>query len=325
MRRFFGRPSFRTALRYAGTALALGLFVYLLSQQGWQEIVDSVRQIPTGRFVLVAALAFLSRLAVAGRWTSLLWLSGVDLPLGQILRITYAGLFASNFLPTSVGGDIVRLAGAVQLDSQRGRYATSIAVDRLIGLAGMAMLLPIGVAQVLAGPGVSIFGGSFVMGLSTPALAMAGQAAAPIRLLDRAKDGIQRTLDVIRLWLSSPRALLAALGWTWVNMILKFSSMWLLFDALGEPLGFWQIAGLWSFVYFISLFPVSINSWGLQEISAGLVFSTIGGAATASALTVALLIRTVEALASVPGVFALPGMLALRATQAAVGVDDTDE
>ena len=315
MRRLFGKPATQTALRYVGTALSLGLLFYLISQQGWQEIGESVRQVSIGRLALVAALAFLSRLAIAGRWTCLLLLSGVDVPLGRIMRITFAGLFASNFLPTSIGGDIVRLAGAVQLESQRGKYVSSIAVDRLVGLFANAMLLPVGVAQVLAGPGLAAIGGLKSWGMALPVLALAAGNPSLEGGSNRIRDGLRRALEIGRLWISSPRALLASFGFAWVNVMLRFSSMWLLFNALGAELGYWQIAGLWSFVYIISLFPVSINSWGLQEVSAGLVFSTVGGVATTTALTVALLMRTVETLASLPGVIALPGLMALRSAQ----------
>lgn len=301
-------------VRVFGTFVAVGLLVYLLSRQGWDQILASIRQISIGRFLLVLLMASVSRLAIAGRWTSLLLLSGVRLPLGKILRINYAGLFASNFLPTSIGGDIVRLAGAVQLDSDRARYVSSIAVDRLVGLAGMAVLLPVGASMALGGQGP---GSLQAIPALLPAVGMAIEPSWLSRLWGRAVRTLRESIKVLVAWLSSPKALLAALGFTWLHMLIKFSAMRLLFSALHEELSFWQIAGLWSFVYFISLFPVSINSLGLMEVSTGLVFSTVGGAAVSSALTVALLIRTVEALASLPGVISLPGMLTLRRVQRA--------
>ena len=93
--------------RTLGTLLAIALLGYLLHQQGLDEIWESVQLISIGRFLLVLGLTSVSRLAVTSRWTSLLLLSGIRIPLRRILGINYAGLFASNFLPTSVGGDVV--------------------------------------------------------------------------------------------------------------------------------------------------------------------------------------------------------------------------
>ncbi|HEX9676052.1 MAG TPA: hypothetical protein VGA07_08735, partial [Anaerolineales bacterium] len=57
-------------LRVLGTLLAVGLLVYLLSSQGWDQILASIRQISLGRFALVVGMACVSRLAIGGRWSS---------------------------------------------------------------------------------------------------------------------------------------------------------------------------------------------------------------------------------------------------------------
>lgn len=311
MRAFFSKRRNRQLLRYAGTALAIGLLVFLLSQQGWDEILSSIRQVSLKTFLLVATLAFVSRVAVAARWAALVRLSGIPLELGQILRITYAGLFASNFLPTSVGGDIVRLAGVAYIDQEKGRYASSIAVDRLVGLTGMAFLLPLGTYYLVTGPGPELLEGG-LDSLSLVPIALSAVAVSwPRRVWEWAFRGLRRTVQLIVQWFSRPGALAAAMMFTFIHMVLKFTAMGVLFSTLGEGLNFWVIAGLWSFVYFVSLFPISINSLGLLEVSAGVVYSSVGGVTVATALTVALLMRTVEAMASLPGVIALPGMLAL--------------
>ena len=69
---------------------------------------------------------------------------GVKARWGQSLRITFAGLFATNFLPTTIGGDLARLAGAIQYGFDATVSAASLVADRLIGLAGMVFVLPLG-------------------------------------------------------------------------------------------------------------------------------------------------------------------------------------
>jgi len=89
-------------LRVLGTLIALALVVYLVAQQGWQEIADAVARIELWRFVVAILLTFVSRVAVARRWHVLLRSGGVDASWSQSLRITFAGLFANNFLPTQL-------------------------------------------------------------------------------------------------------------------------------------------------------------------------------------------------------------------------------
>jgi hypothetical protein len=99
-----------SVLRTVGTLISLVLLIDLLYQQGWEQIMVVIRQIPPWRLILALGLMIISRFAVAARWHTLL--RSADAPgndpisFRQTLRITFAGLFASNFLPTTVGGDL---------------------------------------------------------------------------------------------------------------------------------------------------------------------------------------------------------------------------
>ncbi len=83
------------------------------------------------------------------RWYFLLRGSGVNLPFRQSLEITFVGLFTSNFLPTTVGGDIIRLAAASKLTNQPVQIAGSLVMDRLMGILGMVLVSPLGAYQVI--------------------------------------------------------------------------------------------------------------------------------------------------------------------------------
>jgi uncharacterized membrane protein YbhN (UPF0104 family) len=77
-----------------------------------------------------------------------------------------------------------------------------------------------------------------------------------------------------------------------------------------DPLQWWLIAGLWSMSYFITLMPFSIGGLGIREISITYIFQEIGGISVESALTLAVLLRAVDILASIPGAIFLPTILA---------------
>jgi hypothetical protein len=73
---------------------------------------------------------------------------------------------------------------------------------------------------------------------------------------------------------------------------------------------FLLVAGLWSLAYFITLVPVSINGYGIQELSLTFLFSHVAGLSTAVSLTIALLFRALYAGVSLIGAFYLPSILA---------------
>ncbi|MFN2152818.1 MAG: lysylphosphatidylglycerol synthase transmembrane domain-containing protein, partial [Anaerolineales bacterium] len=98
-----------TILKWFGSLLSVGLIIYLLVQQGWQEIGQALAQIPLWGFAVSVLLMIVSRFAVSNRWYALLRATDEDVNWAQSVRLTFAGLFATNFLPTTIGGDIVRL------------------------------------------------------------------------------------------------------------------------------------------------------------------------------------------------------------------------
>lgn len=302
------RPEAKTSrkallLRTAGTLLALALLIYLLSQQGWDEILAALRQIPVSQLLLAFGLMFVSRLAVVGRWHILLISSRLHISYWQSLRITFAGLFASNFLPTTIGGDVVRLAGIVQQQQDAAIAAASLIVDRLVGLAGMLLAVPFSL------PGV--INADLFHNLPTPGGSGMGIVLwAPIRkLYQKAMEIIQRLFAATGIWLHQPRSLLISLIYTWINMLCLFGVLVLLLTDLQKPVSFWLIGGLYALVYLFTLIPISINGYGLQEVSMTFLFNQVAGVSLPNALTAALLFRTLMIVASLPGALFIPGML----------------
>lgn len=291
-------------LRTAGTLLALVLLVYLLSQQGWDEILAALRQISASHLLLALGLMILSRLAVVGRWHILLVSSGLEISFWQTLRITFAGLFASNFLPTTIGGDVVRLAGAVQQRLDAAIAAASLIVDRLVGLAGMLLAVPFSIPGVIQ---TDLFHN---LPTGNQPIFMGLMAWGPVQ---KAVNLVKRLLNATGIWLRQPRSLLISLAYTWINMLCLFGILDLLLADLEKPVSYWLIGGLYALVYLFTLIPISINGYGLQEVSMTFLFNQVAGIPLPSALTTALLFRTLMIATSLPGALFIPGMLTSKA------------
>lgn len=296
-------------LRLFGTLLAAVLLIYLLSQQGWREIIAAIQRIPPWLLLLAMGLMIISRFAVAGRWHVLLRSAGVWITAGETLRVTFAGLFSTNFLPTTIGGDVVRLAGAMQLKYDAAICAASLIVDRLLGMAGMAMVVPLGLPSFIESrsPSNALSHGQFHL--------LASFFTAPLNkwgkpLWERGVQLLRRIIAALAIWRNHPRSLLISFGFSWINMLCLFGVVSLLLKGLGEDVPFWLIGGLFSIVYFVTLLPFSINGYGIQEVSMTFIFSSVGGVSLQSGLTMALLFRTLMMVASLPGVIFVPELLA---------------
>jgi uncharacterized membrane protein YbhN (UPF0104 family) len=279
-------------IQLVGTLLAIVLLVVLVSEEGWGEVAAAVGKIQFVNLLWVAILFLISRIAVVARWHVLLKSGGVDIRFRDSALMTFTGLFASNFLPTTIGGDVLRLAAAMQMGFDRAVCLASIAADRLIGMLGMFMVAPLGLVYAWTVLPARPFDASFLVFLRKP-LAF-----------------LKRTFLTFSIWLKKPGSLLLSLLFTWIHMLCWFASIYLFLNDLGNHVSFGMIAGLWSLTYFITQIPISISGYGVQELSFTFLFSHVAGVTPAASLTVSVLIRAYQVFTSLPGAFFLPSALA---------------
>jgi uncharacterized membrane protein YbhN (UPF0104 family) len=270
--------------------LAIVLLVSLLYQNGWDEIAAALKRISLLSLALALGCILLSRLFITARWYVLLRSGGINIPFRQAASLVFTGLFANNFLPTTIGGDVVRLAGAMQLGYDRAICLASIAADRVINMLGMSLASPLGFWQLTQAGAVQ-------------SLALAG-------LWQKGWDFARRTLASFAIWLKKPSALAAALGFALLHMLFTSTANYILIQALGGSLELWKVIGLYSLAYFVSLVPISINGYGVQELTVTFLLSQFGGVSVPISATVAVLHRLLMILVSLPGALTLPGVLA---------------
>jgi uncharacterized membrane protein YbhN (UPF0104 family) len=139
--------------------------------------------------------------------------------------------------------------------------------------------------------------------------AIASHSFALMVSLQRPFRFVRRTLQTFSLWWHQPRALFVSLLCTWGNMLFIFLAIYLLVEGLGNHVSFWLIAGLYSLAYMVTLIPISINGYGVQELSLTFLFLHVGGLSAAASLSLAVLIRIIFMFASLPGAVFLPSIL----------------
>lgn len=289
-------------IRLAGTILSIVLLIYLFYSVGLDEFLASLKNLSIGRIVLVIVLIFVSRLATFGRWHVLLQIESIKVNWKDSLRLTFAGLFAANFLPTTIGGDVVRLAGAMRLGIGGSLAAASLMVDRLIGMAGMALVAPLGLVPVLTNLG-ELTGNTFHSTI------LSGGFFFNNKIVLKIKAMIQKIFSSFSFWIHHPHYLILALFFTFIHMLCLFLIIEVLVVGMNEMMPFWKIAGLWSLTYFITLIPVSINGLGLQELSFINLFTVFGGISDPTGLSIALIIRVLMMIGSIPGAFFVSSIL----------------
>ncbi len=198
---------------------------------------------------------------------------------------------------------MVRLAGAVKGKHEASVITASLVADRLIGMVGMASLLPIGIPYLIsAKAALSPSNDS----LPIYVLSIFGKFDS---WLDKARDFLNSTLKALLIWIHKPLALFIALLWTYGHQAALFTTVWVLSLGMNQTISWWVVAGLWIFNYFITLLPISINGMGVQELTIAYVYTRFGGVSPDSGLVLAVIMRVLYLIASLPGVFTLPEIL----------------
>ncbi len=277
-----------TWLKIAGTLVSLALLVWLLSRLDLPELLKLASGVPIGVLLLSIVLLTTRVFAHTFRWRSLLRGQKIKVPYRELLGLQYGSFFASNFLPTTIGGDVIRLVGILGKTSNRVGGAASIVVDRAMGVFAMLFVLPLS---------FPILGGF---------LATLGIAIGNVELPESVRSAARRVWDATTLWLKSPASLIVALIASWVGILVFFFAIWLLAQGLGIDVSFMQVAGITAVTYFLALIPFTINAYGLRELSIIALYSSLGASAEQAA-ALALLSRFLMLISSLPGAYTVWG------------------
>lgn len=274
-------------VRVAGTLLSIGLLIWLVAQQDWNAFLATLKAMRWKYVVLAAGLVMMTQTLNATRWYTLLRAIRLPMSWRRSTQLFFAGLYVSNFLPTTIGGDVLRLSGIAAESEDRVKAGATVVIDRLVSLFGMAMLLPFSLIYV------------------APALRTAAYYPSPVGLLgvtwvDRVRLTFDRIWDAFLLWKNKPGALLSALCVSLMGVFSYLLSLTLLANELDIPVNLLEVAGVTGLTYFLTLLPISLNGWGVREVGVVAFYSALGASAD-QAVALALVSRAMLMISSLPG------------------------
>lgn len=124
--------------------ISIGLFTYLVYTSDRDQIVKVLGNIYNVNglkyLALAVAAGLLSILLMTIRWQIILKEYGQNFPLKMLFEFYLIGLFFNNFLPTSIGGDIVRIYKVVGDSVDRTAGFASVILERVLGIASTLFL-----------------------------------------------------------------------------------------------------------------------------------------------------------------------------------------
>jgi uncharacterized protein (TIRG00374 family) len=273
-----------TVLRLLVSLVLLGWLLHNL-QGGWRRIqgLEILDLVPA------ATIFALSTVLGACQWALLLRRAGVPLPFGRLLRLYWIGLFFNNFLPSNVGGDLVKVADVKWTTGTASKAVAGTVLDRLLGLTALA-----GLGLIAAG----FLGGPRPAGLPLWLLALTacGLALLAALLLSRrlghllaslagrvrwAGMGprVERLLAEFQVYRRRPAFLARVLALALLVQALRVLTHVFVARALGVTLDGSTLLGLYVLIPVLGVaivLPVSFNGLGLRELIATRLLPGIG-------------------------------------------------
>lgn len=116
--------------------VSVGMLVFLFVRVPREELSDLFSDWTTRDLEwLIGALGLTAAAIVlaAMRWREVLHTLGVKVNLYRLTMLHLAGQFVGNFLPTTVGGDVLRIRRLTRLTQDRPSAFASVVIERLTG------------------------------------------------------------------------------------------------------------------------------------------------------------------------------------------------
>jgi uncharacterized protein (TIRG00374 family) len=268
-------------------AVSLALLAYLFSITDTLALEQRVRSADL-LMIGAAVFCYVAMLALATwRWQLLLETLGVDAPLRRLTSSYLVATFFNNFLPSNIGGDVVRVRDGSRLTGSTAASLAVVGIDRILGfgalyaLAAAAFLLGGRLERQLAGARVVLAGLALLfLALAyvffRPGTARGLLAATRLDRIPWLLEQFEAAQGAVRTYRASVRSVVLAFT---ASLALQVLAVWYYISiarALRIPLPVSAAFVMVPLCTLLQAVPVSFNGWGLREGLFTVYFAQVG-------------------------------------------------
>src|SRR4051794_22278622 len=278
--------------------ISAALLYFALRKINFYDLASRFDVESLGWIGLAIAVAFLQIFLGALRWREISADCGAPLGLTQAGRYNLIGAFFNQTLPSSIGGDAVRLWLVARAGAGWRAATYSIFVDRAIGLIALAIVIVASLPwsyRLISDPN----GRSALLFVDFAALAgglgflLLGRLPWPWLKRWWATHHIHACSVIAnRVIFSRERGPKIAVL-SFLVHLLAVVIAWCVVRSIAAPVLFGQVFQLVPPVMLITMVPISIAGWGVREATMGLAFG-YAGLITSEGVNVSLLFGAVS-------------------------------
>jgi uncharacterized protein (TIRG00374 family) len=285
-------------------SISLGLIALVWRAFDVRGVGEHVADAGVGTLLATVAMMWLLMPPQALRWITVVKADGARLPFRTALQVVFIGSFFNQLLPSSIGGDAVRIWYVYREGLEVGSAFNTVIVDHACALLALLLIVGAGLPllfDVVADPAarwalLAVVLGGFAGFAVAIVLGRMSQAAARWRMVRAVLGLAVLTRKVLtRARYAVPTITLSLAGIVGYSAIVFFIAR-----TMQVQISLLHCVLLVPLVLLVTVVPVSIAGWGVRE---GAMVVALGfvGVAPAPALAISVVFGLTLAVASLPG------------------------
>ena len=292
------RSQIKNALIVLKLTVSTILLIVLFRRADIPTMASKFRQMDPVWTVAALAVYGLMLAVSAWRWRLLLRVQTVEASLGTLTKSFLVATFFNNFLPSNIGGDVVRVADTAPLTGSKTLATTVVLIDRIIGL--IALLVLAAAASAMAWRlGLPLDGMQYVwIALVAFTCGLLFFLRYPEKLTRTVRRILADRLQAVQLRLQNlvaavsrfaqePRELWVAFGGALLVQALLILFYVCTARSLSVPFPLLAASVIVPISLAVQMVPLSINGFGVREAVFAFFFTSLG-LNVSSALTLSL-------------------------------------
>jgi uncharacterized membrane protein YbhN (UPF0104 family) len=271
-------------------AVSLALLVVLFTRIDVASLWAGAARASVPWLAIALSVYIVSLVASSWRWQVLLEAQRVHVPHHTLFGSLLVASFFNNFLPSNIGGDVIRIRDTAVPARSRTLATTVVLMDRGLGLMGLVLVAAFGATMVagMRGHVASPIWPSWLWAGLAVGVALSGPALY-------APDGFARLLQPLTIvhpeWVGSrivaftsalarfrerPGALASAFAGAIAVQVLLVLFHMAVVHALHIQISAWDLAVIVPISFVVQMLPLSVNGFGVREATFSFYFTRLG-------------------------------------------------
>jgi uncharacterized protein (TIRG00374 family) len=302
----------KTATTAIKILVSVGLYAYIFSKVDIEHLWSIVKEASISNFIIAIVVYAMVQALSAYRWYLILQPLGMRISYSKVLSYYFLGMYFNFFLPTAIGGDVVRVYYLNKETKRLSASTASVFLDRDMGMAALLLMATIiatiGGTQFKGVPLAPLFG---AIGVAFIAVNLALFYRPTYNLLHRllrvfkmkkADEKIERLFESVNVFRGQGTLLAGAMV---LSLVVQVGCVFVNVLA-ADSIGLHTANGWIDFLVFIpaigliSMVPISLNGMGWRELSYLVLFQSVG-ATESQGMTLALMWLAILVVTALPG------------------------